>query len=173
VGEKIPPEQMHERLLCGFTHVRVAIGFVVFCGWILFLDWKNLDRPVSQPGLIDVLFYILVIAVYVPLLMRMFRCFSERFVIGLSSVHMAMAIVSHFVPGMFDPVEGLVGRIFLVLGVLAFLMSANMLVQAVRNPYVAPPGGELPSSRKGLLIVGAVLAITFLLGLLLYLVPLP
>jgi len=83
-----------------------------------------------------------------------------------------MAVVSWFVPSLFNPVAALAGRVFLVLWVIAFLMSLNMVVQSVRNPYIEAENEDTAMETRGLLILGAVVVISLLLGALLYLVPL-
>jgi hypothetical protein len=70
-------------------------------------------------------------------------------------------------------VTELVGWLFLVLWVLAFFMSINMLVQARRNPYVPPSGAEPSVARNSLLILGFMIGAMVLVGALLYFVPLP
>jgi hypothetical protein len=139
--EKLTNEQKHERFWCGFTHIRVAWAFVAFCGWEVFLNWRELDNPVSRPGAIEVAFYVLFVAVYAPILWMVLRCFTERLVIEIATVHMAIAIFSRFapslfVPSLFNPVTVSVHRAFLILWIIAFLFSLHMSVQAVRHPYV-------------------------------------
>ena len=169
--EKISNEQQHERFWCAFTHTRVAWFFVVFCGLEVFLSWKGLDKPFSRPSLVEIPFYILVVAVYAPIFWMNLRCFAERFVIGVATVHMAIAVVSWFVPTLLNPVAGLVRRAFLVLWTLAFLMSLSMPVQSVRRPYVEFERVDTKVENRRLLILCGVLATALLLGALLYFVP--
>jgi len=169
--EKISNEQQHERFWCAFTHTRVAWFFVVFCGWEVFLSWKGLDKPFSRPSLVEIPFYILVVAVCAPMLWMILRCFTERFVIAIATVHTAITVVSWFLPTLLNPVEGLFRRAFLVLWGLAFLMSLNMPIQSVRHPYIELEKVETKAG-KGLLILGAVCAIALVLGALLYFIPL-
>jgi hypothetical protein len=119
--EKITNEQRHERFWCGFTHARVAWIFVAFCGWEVFLNWKGLDKPILPPKVVELPFYILIVVVYAPLFWMILRCFTERFVIGIATVHMAISVVSWFVPSLFvaslyNPVTVLVRRSFLSCG---------------------------------------------------------
>jgi hypothetical protein len=62
--EKLTNEQRHERFWCGFTHIRVAWAFVAFCGWEVFLNWRELDKPISRPDTIELAFYVLFVMVY-------------------------------------------------------------------------------------------------------------
>ena len=82
-----------------------------------------------------------------------------------------MAVVSWFVPTLFNPVTGFVGRVFFALWVLAFLMSLSMPIQSLRNPYVEPEKGDTALEKRRLLIMSAAIVILFLLGALLYFVP--
>jgi hypothetical protein len=170
--EKISNEQQHERSWCAFTHPRVAWFFVVFCGWEVFLSWKGLDKPSSRLSLVEIPFYILVVAVYAPMLWMVLRCFTERFVIAIATVHTAITVVSWFLPTLLNPVAGLFRKAFLVLWGLAFLMSLNMPIQSVRHPYIELEKVETKARNKGLLILGAVCAIALVLGALLYFIPL-
>ena len=170
--EKLSNEQRHERYWCAFTHIRVAWAFIAFCAWAVFLSWKGLDKPIPRPSLFELPFYILVVVVYAPIFWMVLRCFTERFVGGIVTVDMAIAVVSWFLPTLFNPVAGLVRRAFFVLWTLAFLMSLNMAVQSVRHPYVEPEKVDARMKNRGLLILGAVIATALLFAALLYFVPL-
>jgi hypothetical protein len=176
VPEKLTNEQRHERFWCGFTHIRAAWIFVAFCGLQAFMSWRELDKPISRPDIFELPFYVLIVVVYAPILWLVLRCFTERLVLGIATVQMAVAVFSwfvpsFFVPSLFNPVTVSIRRAFLVLWIVAFLLSLNMLVQAVRYPYVQVE--EIPSSvgNRGLFILLAVLAIVIVLGALLYFVP--
>jgi hypothetical protein len=170
--KKLSNEQRHERIFCAFTHRRIAWFFIVVCALEVFLSWRTLDKPISRPSLLGLPFYILVFVVYTPIFMGIFRCSSERFVIGIGIVPVAIAAISWFAPTLFNPVAFLVGRVFLVLWVLAFLLSLNMAVQSVRNPNVEPDNGDREMKKRELLILSAVIVVSLLLGTLLYFVPL-
>jgi len=170
--EKISNEQQHERFWCAFTHTRVAWFFVVFCGWEVFLSWKGLDKPFSRPSLVEIPFYILVVAVYAPIFWMVLRCFTERFVIAIATVHTAITVVSWLLPTLLNPVAGLFRRAFLVLWGLAFLMSLNMPIQSVQHPYIELEKIETKAGNQRLLILGAAFAIALVLGALLYFIPL-
>lgn len=136
--EKLSREQQHERFWCGFTHTRVAWIFVAFCSWEVLLNWKGLGKPLSPPNVVEVPFYILIVVVYAPLFWMNLRCFTERFVIGIATVHMAISVVSWFVPSVFvaslyNPVTALIRRSFFGLWIIAFLLSLKMPVQAFRH----------------------------------------
>ena len=64
------------------------------------------------------------------------------------------------------------GGSFLSCGVLAFLMSLNMLVQTLRNPYIDFEKRDTAQAKRGLLILSAVIATALVIGALLYWVPL-
>jgi hypothetical protein len=138
--KKLTSAQKHERFWCGFTHIRVAWVFVVCCGWSVFLSWRELDKPFSRPNVIEFPFYVLIAGVYAPILWMRLRCFAERLVIGIVAVRMAIAIFSWFVPrlfapSLFNPATVLLRRTFLILWIVAFLLSLAMPIQAVRHPY--------------------------------------
>lgn len=174
--EKLTNVQKHERFWCGFTHIRVAWVFVVFCGWSVFLNWRGLDKPFSRPDVVELLFYVLFVVVYAPILWKVLRCFTERFVIGIATVHTAITIFSWFVPrlfvpSLFNPATMSVRRAFLVLWIIAFLLSLNMPVQAVRHPYVQIEEISSSVGNRGLLILCAVTVTAIVLGALTYFVP--
>jgi hypothetical protein len=172
MSAKLSNEQRHERL-CAFTHVRVAWFFVALCALQVYSSWKALGRPISRPAsLFDLFFYVLVVVVYAPIFLMIFRCFSERFIIVIATVHIAMAVVSWFATGLFGPFTDLISWAFFALWITALVLSLNMLIQAIRNPYVEPEGDERSRANKGLLILGAVIVIALLLGAALYWIPL-
>jgi hypothetical protein len=175
--EKLTNEQKHERFWCSFTHIRVAWAFVAFSGWAVFLNWRELDKPISRPDTIELGFYVLFVLVYAPMLWMVLRCYTERLVIGIATVHMAITIFSwfapkFFAPSLFNPVTVSIRRAFLVLWIVAFLLSLNMPVQAVQHPYVQLEGIRPSVGNRRLLILCAILAIGIVLGALLYFVPL-
>ena len=175
--EKLSNDQKHQRSWCAFTHIRIAWIFVGFCAVEVFLSWKSLDKPISRPSLVELPFYILIVLVYAPIFWMVLRCFTERFVIGIATVHMAIAVFSWFVPSLFapslfNPVTISIRRTFLVLWIVAFLLSLNMPVQAVRHPYVQLEEISSSAGNQGLLILCAVLLTGIVLGALLYFVPL-
>lgn len=167
---RLSNEERHERFWCAFTHVRVAWIFVVYCAWEVFLSWKGLDKPISRPSLVELPFYILIVVVYAPIFWMVLRCFAERFVVGIATVHMAVAIAFWFAPTFLNPVAGLVRRTFFVLWCLAFLMTLNMPVQSVRHPYVEIEKINTRVENRRLLNLCALAATMLLLGALLYFV---
>ncbi len=155
-------EERHERL-CAFTHVKVGWFFVAYSVLNVFSSWRGLEKPILAPNLFELPFYVLVVVFYTPAFFLVFRCFTERFVIGIAPLHIAMAVVSWFVPGFFDPHARLVGRIFLVLWILAFLVSLSMPVRALRNPAIMPVD-EIPEiASKAKFIWVAIIVISSLL----------
>lgn len=169
---KLSNEQRHERFRCAFTHIRVAWVFVAYSAWAVFLSWKSLDKPISRPSLFELPFYILIVVVYAPIFWMVLRCFTERFVVGIATVQLAIAVVSWFLPTLLNPVTGLVRRAFLVLWSLAFVMSLNMPVQSVRYPHVEIETVDTRMRNRRFLTLCAAIATALLLGALLYFVPL-
>ena len=175
--EKLTNEQRHERFWCGFTHIRVAWLFVAFCAWAVFLNWRELNKPTPRPETIELAFYVLFILVYAPILWMVLRCFAERFVIGIATVHMAITVFSRlvprlFVPSLFNPVTVSIHWVFLILWIIAFSLCLNMPIQAIRHPYIHIE--ETPSNvgNRRMLILSAVVVTAIVLGALLYFVPL-
>jgi hypothetical protein len=58
------------------------------------------------------------------------------------------------------------------LWIIGLVLSLNMLIQAIRNPYVPSEGDGPLRGNKGLLILGAAIVIAFVLGATLYWIPL-
>src|SRR5579863_6397871 len=146
--EKLSNEQKHERIYCAFTHRRIAWSFVALCAVEVFVSWRGLDKPIARPSLFELSFYILLVAVYAPMSIMVLRCFSERFVVGVCTAVFVKAVAYFFAPILFNPVTGLVGRAFLVLWVLAFLVSLNMLVQALRNPRIECEKRDMEQAKR-------------------------
>jgi hypothetical protein len=132
-----------------------------------------LDKPISTPDLFNLPFYILVVVFYTPAFFWvLLRCFAERLVMGISVLHMAMAVVSWFLPGFFDPYAGLISRSFLALWLFAFLLSLRMPFQALRNPAITNVD-ETPeiASRLRFIWVGVILIVSFVIVVLGYFIP--
>jgi hypothetical protein len=141
MAEKLSNEQKHQRSWCAFTHIRIAWIFVGFCAVEVFLSWKGLDKPISRPSPVELPFYILIVLVYAPIFWVVLRCFTERFVIGIATIHMAISVATWFAPrffvaSLYNPAPMLIRRTFFALWIVAFLLSLNMPVQSVRHPYV-------------------------------------
>ena len=90
-----------------------------------------MENPISAPDLFQLPFYILVVVFYTPVFFLVLRCLAERFVIGIAALHIAVAVVSWFLPGFLDRHTGLVGRIFLALWVIGFLLSLRVRLPTV------------------------------------------
>jgi hypothetical protein len=171
MAAKLSNRQRHERF-CAYTHVRVAWFFVAFCALEVYSSWKAVDRPIVRPSPFNLVFYSLIVVAYAPIFLMIFRCFAERFVIAIATAHMTMAVISGFGPGLFDPLTHVISWCFFALWIIALILSMRMPIHAIRNPYFAPEGEEPLREKKGLLIMGAVIVLVFLLGAALYWVPL-
>jgi hypothetical protein len=168
---KLSSRQRHERF-CAFTHVRVALFFVAFSALEVYSSWNAVDKPFVRPSPFNLVFYSLVVVAYAPVFLMIFRCFAERFVISIATGHMTMAVISGFIPGLFDPLTQVISRSFFALWIIGLILSMRMPIHAIRNPYVAPEDEKPLREKKGLLILGALIVLAFLLGAALYWIPL-
>jgi hypothetical protein len=168
MAHKQTKEEVHAHF-CAVRNWRTALLFAACCALLVIVSWKTTGKAPSKHSYFDIPFNVLTILI----LGRwpvVFRCFRERFVLGLVLVSQVKWLVSWFVPTL--GVAVLARQMFRVLWVLAFLMSLSMLVQSARNPYVEPEEGDTMKVKRGMLIMGAVIVTALLLSALLYFVPL-
>ena len=163
-------EAFHSRY-CAVRSMRMALIFVAFCTLEVFLSWKTLGKSFSEYSIFEILRDIAVIGACV-IFMLMYKCFWERFVIGLIIVRYVTGLVTGFAPHIIDPFSGLVRLGNLALWVLALIVSLSMLVQSAWNPPVESPVGDTMMAKRRFLILCAVIVAVSFLGALMYFVPL-
>lgn len=121
----------HERL-CPNRNLPMALIVVAFCGMELVLSWRSLGR--SSPIEHDKLFFlgpVIAIAVLAMLFVE-FRCIRERLVLALAMIRLATGLVSTLAPGFVNPTSKLVRGSYLLLWVIATVISMSMLVSAAK-----------------------------------------
>jgi hypothetical protein len=128
-------EQVHARV-CSTRNIWSALFFVAFCALEAFLSWRGLGKAYPERSfygrLFDYFGYVATIAICARLLM-IFRCFQERFVLGLLIAVFVRVLVAEsmpalFIPSVFNRVPHLVGQVFFMLWVVALLISIFTLV---------------------------------------------
>ena len=132
-----------------------------------------MDKPISAPDLSHLPFYILVVVFYTPAFFWvLLRCFSERFLMSIGVLHIAMAAVSWFLPGFFDTNMRWISRSFLGLWLLAFLLTLRMPFHALRNPAIADVD-ETPeiANRARFIWLAVILIVSFVIVVLGYFTP--
>jgi hypothetical protein len=101
----------------------------------LVLSWRSLDRnnPVEHDKL---LFLGPVIAIAVlAMLFAEFRCIRERLVLALAMIRFATGLVSDLAPGLVNPTSKLVKGSYLLLWIIATILSISMLLSSAKLQY--------------------------------------
>src|SRR5260370_5304698 len=88
-------EEFHARH-CAVRDVRSALVFVFFCALEVYLSWRALGKTVPRYGLLGILRDVAVIAACFKLL-AMYRCFRERFVVGLIMLRFVIGLIFGFI----------------------------------------------------------------------------
>jgi hypothetical protein len=121
----------HERL-CANRNLPMALIVVVFCGMELVLSWRSLGR--SSPVEHDKLFFlgpVIGIAV-LAMLFAEFKCIRERLVLALAMIRFATGLVSNLAPGLVNPTSKLLKGSYLLLWIIATVISISMLVSSAK-----------------------------------------
>jgi hypothetical protein len=128
-----------------------------------------LGKPFPEYSLYSALLDAALIA-WCATLLVIFTCLRERLVLGLFTIRIVIGLISRFVPSLINPVAGPVRYAFLVLWILASLVTLSMFIDAVRTPHVEIE--ERDTKPKGrLLVLCVIIAAALLLGALCYIVP--
>jgi hypothetical protein len=137
-------DQEFHTLYCPVKNPKSALFFVVLFSGTTFVNWKGLHKAPEHPGLVELLFAIIVVVCLAKWLVS-FTCFRERLVFGLVIVSLVTGNLEGFVPSTFGQHFEAVRYGHLALSVLGLLVSLTMLVQSAAGPYVRPrteEGGE-------------------------------
>jgi hypothetical protein len=129
-------EKLHARI-CALRHVWTAVFFVGFFTWDSILGWKSLGKPFVEHNLYDLLFRMLLTIVYLPVLFKIFRCVSERFIIAIVTIRLVTHWVFEFAPNLVEPVAPLIRQCDLVLSIVALLASLAVLLSSLSSPVSA------------------------------------
>jgi len=134
MGQKLSTQEFHA-LYCPVKNTKSALSLVVFFSVTAFVNWKGLHKAPEHPGLVELLFAIIVVVTLAKWLVN-FTCFRERLVFGLVIVSMVIGEVEGFVPSIFSRHVETVRYGHLALSLLGLLVSLTMLVQSAANPRV-------------------------------------
>jgi hypothetical protein len=171
--QRLSDQEFHG-LYCPVKSTKSALFLVVFFSVTTFVNWKGLHKAPEHPGLVELLFVIIVVVMLAKWLVS-FTCFRERLVFGLVIVGMVASEVEGFVPSIFSQHVETVRYGHLALSLLGLLVSLTMLVQSAANPHVRSSGDETTVANQvkhGSLILLAFIVTVILLGAALYLLPL-
>jgi hypothetical protein len=134
--QKLSDQEFHE-LYCPVKNTKSALFLVVFFSVTAFVNWKGLHKAPEHPGLVELLFAIIVVVMLAKWLVN-FTCFRERLVFGLVIVSMVTGEAEGFAPSAFSQHVETVRYGHLALSFLGLLVSLTMLVQSARTPNAEP-----------------------------------
>jgi hypothetical protein len=133
ITQSKPNDEVHARF-CAVKNARVATFLVGFFTLEVFLGWRGLGKPFTEHGLNDLLFRIVLWSIVLfPLLVRISKCFPERFILGIVMIKIVAGWVFEYAPNVFDPVAGLVRPCSLALDIVALLTSLALLVSSLSS----------------------------------------
>jgi hypothetical protein len=158
---------------CAVKNSKSALFLVVSFSVMVFVGWKGLHKAPEQ-SIVDLLFYIVVAAGLASLLV-VFTCWRERLVISVVIVSLLTGAVTGFMPSVFSQHVETIKLGKLVLLLLGLLVSLTLLVQSARSSNVGLSNAEASIAsqpKRNLLILLVVLLTAFVLGSMLYFLPL-
>jgi len=135
MSQNKPDNEFHAKN-CATRNLGVALIFVAICGWILYLNWRDLNKPYREPSLYALFLYILSIIVSYQML-QIFSCLREQLVIALNLLIGFRGVVMKIIPNVLIHLVFPLRLTFLVLWVFALLVSLTMIVSAASAPKTA------------------------------------
>jgi hypothetical protein len=125
---KLSDKDFHARY-CPVRNARVGLFLVVYFSVVAFVGWKGLHKAPEQPGYLEFLLAIFLVAMFWKWLVA-FTCFRERLVLILVIVSLVTGEVTRLVPSVFSKHAELIKSGKLVLSLLGLLVSLTMLIQS-------------------------------------------
>jgi hypothetical protein len=168
-------DQEFHAIYCPVKNTKSALFLVVFFSVTAFVNWRGLHKAPEHPGLVELLFVIIVVVMLAKWLVS-FTCFRERLVFSLVIVSMVTGEVEGFVPSIFSQHVETVRYGHLALSLLGLLVSLTMLVQSVAYLRLRPSAGESAIATQGKhrspILLALIVTVILLLGAALYFLPL-
>jgi hypothetical protein len=127
----------HQRY-CALRNRKASLIFFAYCLFEVLIRWHSLGRGQEiEPR--SVIFYIAVVAVIAALgdLVVALKCFRERLVLAIAIVSFVFVLLKGVLHSLITAVGGTVGRVFLIVWIIAMLVSLSMVVSAYRGPNAA------------------------------------
>src|ERR1700674_3602656 len=125
-------EQVHARY-CPARNVWGALFFVALCALEAFLCWRGLGEVHEERDIFDRVWdgswNVVMIAICFRVLM-FFRCFQERFVVGVTIAVFVRGLLCMLAPALMNQVAVPIMRSFFVLWIAAFLISLATFVSS-------------------------------------------
>jgi hypothetical protein len=134
---RAPSDEKSHELICAGRNVRIALFLVGFFALQIFLSWRVLGRPFSEHSLYALLFRIFLSILVFPVLLDLFKCVPERFILAIVTIRIVTGWAVEFAPNSFQSAAGSIRQANLLLWVLAFLVSIAMLISSLSRPRSA------------------------------------
>jgi hypothetical protein len=150
-------------------NARVALVFAAFCVAETLTSWRGLGKIPVRHSLIELPVYLFIVVVYAKLI-AVFRCYRERFIVGIAMASLAIGLVAAYAPSVVGPFAHSVGLGQFVLYSLALAISLSMVLEAVRSPRVQAGNTHVLVPPR-LLALCALIITALLVGALWYFVP--
>ena len=129
-----PHDNAHLRI-CAIKNAWIAAFLVAFFTLEVFLSWRESGKPIIEHNLYDLLFRIVLWSiVLLPVLLKIYRCFPERLIIGIVMIRIVTGWVFEYEPNAVETVAGLVSQYNVALYMLALLTSLALLISSLSNP---------------------------------------
>ena len=135
-----PSDQQLHALYCPLRHIKSASFLVAYFFVVVLVNWKNLHKTPQRPGLVELFFEILVVAMLMKWMVS-FTCFSERLVFGLVIVSTVAGVAEGYAPAGFIKHAEVIRSGHLALSLLGLVVSLRMLLHSARSPRADPAGG--------------------------------
>jgi hypothetical protein len=119
--------------LCAVRHVGISLYFVAACVLMVYLNWRDLEKPYHKLSNYY-LFWMLICILVICQSFGTFRCFRERFILSLGLVVLLRAAVFCIAPNILIQFATPVRHGFLFMWIVGLLMSLSMFTSAAFKP---------------------------------------
>jgi hypothetical protein len=122
----------HARL-CAVRNVGISLYFVAACLLMVYINWRDLGKPYHKLSNYY-LFWMVISVLVICQSFGTFRCFRERFILGLGLLVFLREVLSWLAPRMLIQFASSIRQAFLLLWIIGLLTSFTMFASAAFKP---------------------------------------
>jgi hypothetical protein len=132
---------------CANRNCPAALAFVAFCCFVAAQSWRQIGKDPPERSSVDLIFYLVAIALIVTSYVPVFPCVRERLVLGIMVLRLMESGALILVPGISTTSVNLLQRANFALWSVALGVSLSMLYSSLRNKKKGPDPSD-PSFNK-------------------------
>jgi hypothetical protein len=143
----VDPRHIESRW-CANRNWPAALAFIAFCCFEAALSWRQIGKDPPERSSVDLIFYLVAIALIVTTYVPLFRCVRERLVLGIMVLRFMESGALILVRGISATSVHLLQRANFALWSVALGVSLSMLYSSRRNKKKGPDPSD-PFFEKG------------------------